>query len=281
MCNEMTGEAKGMIGPRLLSGLVLVLGFLGTELVAKGECNEDGGWKMTVSAASGDILNSVSNQREADEDTLALAGQHRDLLEAALTAAGQRGASADIFVVTAPAFTDTTAGPVSWPPAGARLASPWLTISRTGSGRLTLTLLVSDLRLIADGALQARGAAPAEYRTGPGWRSMTFSCLAQAAESYVSHVSASQPPESWVAGQDCVPETFAGPMAWLFRSAPQNFFAPFDMTVLKRIEAARGSSIAFYEALYRALIHHGVPLLGSDAGSGDAWWHDALREVTE
>ncbi|WP_234171602.1 hypothetical protein [Ruegeria pomeroyi] len=236
---------------------------------------------MTVSATSGDILNSVSHQPETDADARALARRHRGLLEAALAATGYGGKPVELTVMTAPAFTDSTAGPVSWPPSGARLVSPWLALSKTGSGRVSLTLFASDLRVIADGALRAQDAAPEAFATGPGWRSMSFACLARAAESYVSHVSAGQPPESWAVAEDCVPGPLAGPLAWAFRTAPQNFFVPFDMTVTKWIEMERGNSAAFYKALYVALLRHGLPLLDDEAGAVDTWWHAALREIDE
>lgn len=278
---DVTCETKGPVGWRLLFCLVAVLGFLGSELVAKGDCNEGDGWKMTVSEISGDILNSVSKRPETDEDALRLARQHLDLLVAAMAAAGRVGVPVDLTVMTAPAFTDSTAGLVSWPPVGARLVSPWLALSKTGSGRVSLTLFASDLRVIADGALRAQGAAPEAYATGPGWRSMSFACLAGATESYVSHVSAGQPSESWAATDDCVPGPLAGPLAWAFRTAPQNFFVPFDMTVTKWIETERGNSAAFYKALYAALLRHGLPLLDDEAGAADTWWHAALYEVDD
>ncbi len=260
------------------SALVLNLGCISADAADtfyKGSNIGMAAWEMPY-----EIQYVHNGQSDLDADAISLAQRHAKVITAAIADGGVDASQIDMSVVFADAFTDADSGPIPWPPLGETMISPWLAMTKKGSDTIRLTLFVSDLRVIADSALRARGAAPTSYQTGPEWAVMPYTCLAQATEEYVTQVTSERISEQIKISTDCVPKSFVSHLLWLFQSAPQNFFAPFEISVMGRIETERHESMKFYERLYVGLIRSGISALNHEAGTELTWWHKALREAT-
>lgn len=184
-----------------------------------------------------------------------------------------------VRVLAQAAFSDTPSG--TWPPGAVALVSPWLALKDTSDGGIELTLLVSDLRIIGDWSLADQATSPEGYQQIAEIEPISYQCLGMVADRYVSEVTLGRVPSLSIFDDSCVSTVFAPHLLKLFDASPKNFFAPFDQSVLMRLEQLRADSDGFYKRLYSELVERGLNSLEAGETTTPNWWHSALAAVVE
>lgn len=175
-----------------------------------------------------------------------------------------------VSVYFAPGFA-AIAGQVSLPDADLR--SPWMTFSGHG-GQMQVSLLVSDLRIAFDLHARATRTLPITAARS-GVPVFGQDCLVETADNHANR--SDDNPDTVFAGT-CVAAPYRAAMMALYLSAPQNYFAGFEMPLSEQIAQNRRTTLPFYRRLYENLVADAAKAIPASQGQASPPWWTAAWE---